>query len=154
MWKKIRRFAGWISVCKPCKGMALLCFVTVATQFWQTPHAGDTLGPKESWFKTAAMGNRLLNSKTWHRIWLQDFLTGCDNMSICIVTWRGSALFLDKAQNTMHHASLSMCYNSIRTHRRFTICTIIKPLHLFWLNWLHSFCLFYVGEKTTEVAFH
>lgn len=96
--KRKRKFARWISICKPCKGVALLCFVTVATQFWQTPRAGDRLGPRERWFNAAAIGNQLSNSKAWHRIWIQDFLTGCHNMSICIVTWRGWALFLDKAQ--------------------------------------------------------
>lgn len=45
------------------KGVALLCFVAVATQFWQTPRAGDRLGLKERWFNTAAMGNQLSNSK-------------------------------------------------------------------------------------------
>lgn len=70
-----RKFAWWISVCEACKGVALLCFATVATQCWQTPRAGDRLGPKERWF-SAAMGNQCSNSKAWHRIWIQDFLTG------------------------------------------------------------------------------
>ncbi len=44
----------------------------------------------------AATGNQLSNNKTWHSIRTLAFLTGCHNVQICIVTWRGWTLFLER----------------------------------------------------------
>lgn len=152
--KRKRKFARWISICKPCKGVALLCFVTVATQFWQTPRAGDRLGPRERWFNAAAIGNQLSNSKAWHRIWIQDFLTGCHNMSICIVTWRGWALFLDKAQTPcrchfkyefQEHTDTQKIYY---LHHHKTSPSVLAEAAAFLLSFLCG------KKKATELAFH
>lgn len=61
-------------------------------------HAVHSWGPGKHGLATAAaaMGNQLSNNKTWHRIRALAFLTVCHNVRICIVTWRGWALFLDR----------------------------------------------------------
>lgn len=97
--KEIWIFARWVSVCKPHMGVASHAGLWL---LWQRRPQVRQIACVRPWSRSrgtwaycaaaaAATGNQLSNNKTWHRIRTQAFLTGCHNVRICIVTWRGRA---------------------------------------------------------------